>query len=212
MRNEPTDTRRPIEAIESRVRRSVECEQRVRKALTKLVRTGAPFTVEDVCTLARVGKTFIYDKRHPDLTQAVLAARDASRTPDRISANTDGESQSWKERAMNAEALARALRTTVKEQAVRISDLTGELFDPSGSHLAEQNSELRGLVQALSQRLRDAEMEKAKLLRSLDAARATIKRERERRVAEVIEFDETTSTRLSLLPQSRSHTADPEMT
>ena len=46
----------------------------MRKALTKLTKTGAPFTVENVCDLAGVGKTFIYDKRHPELTETVLAA------------------------------------------------------------------------------------------------------------------------------------------
>ena len=121
-----------------------------------------------------------------------------------MSANTDRESQSWKEWAINAEALARALRTAVKEQTVRISDLTGELFNPSGSHLAEQTNELRELVQTLSPRLRDAEIEKAKLLRSLDAARANVKYERERRVAEVIECDETTNAELLLLPHPAS--------
>jgi len=75
----PRASRRPIEAIEHRSRVSAELEQRVRKALTKLVKTGAPFTVEDVCNLACVGKTFIYDKRRAELKKAVLAARDASR-------------------------------------------------------------------------------------------------------------------------------------
>ena len=70
--------RRPIEAIEQRTRRNVECQRRVRNALAKLTKTGAPFTIENVCDLAGVGKTFIYDKRHPALTAAVLAARDAS--------------------------------------------------------------------------------------------------------------------------------------
>ena len=70
--------RRPVEAIEHRLSRSVECERRVRKALSRLTKTGAPFTVEDVCGLAGVGKTFIYDKRRPELTRVVLAARDAS--------------------------------------------------------------------------------------------------------------------------------------
>ncbi|WP_425005034.1 hypothetical protein [Mycolicibacterium sp. S3B2] len=37
--------RRPVEMIEHRATTSAECEQRVRKALTKLTKTGAPFTV-----------------------------------------------------------------------------------------------------------------------------------------------------------------------
>ena len=70
--------RRPVEAIAQRASRSVDCERRVRKALAKLTKTGAPFTVENVCDLAGVGKTFIYDKRRPELMQMVLTARDAS--------------------------------------------------------------------------------------------------------------------------------------
>ena len=70
--------RRPVEAIARRTSASIECGHRVRKTLRKLVKTGAPFTVENVCDLAGVGKTFIYDKRRPELTRAVLTARDAS--------------------------------------------------------------------------------------------------------------------------------------
>src|SRR5215208_1714926 len=105
--------RRPIEAIEQRARSSTECERRVRRALTKLTNTGAPFTVENVCALAGVGKTFIYDKRHPELTVAVLAARDASRatTTTRAEDKVDQANASWRERALNAEAIAKTLRT-----------------------------------------------------------------------------------------------------
>jgi len=129
--------RRPIEAIEQRSRRSVECEQRVRKALNKLTKTGAPFTVENVCTLAGVGKTFIYDKRHPDLTKIVLTARDASQvlTTARAEDKLDQATASWRERALNAEALAKTLRAQVKERDARITDLTGQLYDPDGTHL-----------------------------------------------------------------------------
>ncbi|MCB0951091.1 MAG: hypothetical protein KDB44_17825, partial [Mycobacterium sp.] len=35
-------------------------------ALTKLAKTGAPFTIENVCHLAGVGKTFIYDNADPN--------------------------------------------------------------------------------------------------------------------------------------------------
>ena len=100
--------RRPVEAIEQRARRSKECEQRVRKALTKLTKTGVPFTVENVYQLAGVGKTFIYDKRHPELTKTVLAARDASQVAatTRAERNVDEQTASWRERALNAEALS----------------------------------------------------------------------------------------------------------
>lgn len=180
----PRASRRPIEAIEHRSRVSAELEQRVRKALTKLVKTGAPFTVEDVCNLACVGKTFIYDKRRAELKKAVLAARDASR--DDLLKRTDDDlaakNNSWRERAMNAEALAKQLRSIVKERDARIAELTGQLYDPEGSHLADKNAELRKLVETLSKNLLDAEMDNQRLRRSLDASRANVRRERERNV------------------------------
>jgi hypothetical protein len=187
MTSQPSKRRRPVEAIAHRASKSADCEQRVRKALTKLVKTGAPFTVENVCDLAGVGKTFIYDKRHPELTKTVLAARDASQAAAtaRAEQHHERETASWRERALNAEALANSLRATVKEREAWISDLTGQLYDPDGNHLAEQNAELRKLVLTLNLNLRNAELENDKLRRSLDAARANVKRERERNVTQL---------------------------
>lgn len=176
--------RRPVEAIAHRTTASIDCERRVRRALTKLAKTGTPFTVENVCNLAGVGKTFIYDKRRPELTQAVLAARDASQCAlvAQAECRIDNATASWRERAINAEALAKSLRTAIKERDHRISDLTGQLYDPEGNHLAENNAELRRLLVTLSESLRNAETENSKLRRSLSAARANIKHERERSV------------------------------
>ena len=153
MITQPAKGRRPVEAIQHRTKVSAELERRVRKALTKLVKTGAPFTVEDVCNLACVGKTFIYDKRRAELTNAVLAARDASQRSAITTAEEDIDTKtaSWRERATNAEALAKELRAVVKERDARIAELTGQLYDPEGSHLADQNAELRKLVQNLKE-------------------------------------------------------------
>jgi hypothetical protein len=181
--------RRPIEAIEQRTRRSVECEQRVRKALAKLAKTGAPFTVENVCDLAGVGKTFVYDKRHPELTETVLAARNASQVAvtTRAEQNVDKNTASWRERALNAEALSKTLRAAVKDRDARITDLTGQLYDPDGTHLADENARLRDLVLTLNKNLQQASIENNSLRRSLDGARANVKRERERNVAQLFE-------------------------
>lgn len=179
--------RRPVEAIEHRTRRSAECEQRVRRAITKLTKTGAPFTVENVCDLAGVGKTFIYDKRHPALTNLVLAARDASQITAVNSAEAmmNGDTASWRERAQNAEAVAKALRDAVKGRDARITALTGQLYDADGLHLVEENARLRDLVATMNANLQRAQLETANLQRSLDAARANVKRERERNVTEL---------------------------
>jgi hypothetical protein len=189
--------RRPIEAIEQRARRSTECERRVRKALNRLTSTGAPFTVENVCALAGVGKTFIYDKRHPELTAAVLTARDASQavTTTRAEDNSDRAIASWRERTLNAEALAKTLRAAVKDRDTRITNLTGQLYDPDGTHLADENSRLRDLILSLNANLQNAHLEINNLRRSLDAARANVKRERERNVTQLFTGDEQRSGR-----------------
>jgi len=83
---------------------------------------------------------------------------------------------------MNAEALAKQLRSIVKERDARIAELTGQLYDPEGSHLSDKNAELRKLVETLSKNLLDAEMDNQRLRRSLDASRANVRRERERNV------------------------------
>lgn len=181
---EPKKRRRPIEMIEHRASKSAECEQRVRKALTKLAKTGAPFTVENVCELAGVGKTFIYDKRRRQLTQDVLAARDASQAiaVEHADQQVEKAFASWRERALNAEALAKSLRDAVKEREATISDLTGQLHDPDGNHLADENTRLRELMSTLNHNLQRAQIENDNLRRSLDGARANVKRERERNV------------------------------
>ena len=183
--------RRPVEMIEHRTANSAECEQRVRKAVTKLTKTGAPFTVANVCDLAGVGKTFIYDKRRPHLTQAVLAARDASQGTaiQHAEQEIDKASASWRERALDAEALAKALRTTVKQREARINDLSGQLYDPDGNHLAEENTRLRELVSTLNHNLQRAHSENNTLRRSLDAARANVKQERDRNVTQLFGND-----------------------
>lgn len=188
---ETRERRRPVEMIERRATKSAECEQRVRTALTKLTKTGAPFTVENVCNLAGVGKTFIYDKRRQQLTEAVLAARDASQVAviARADQKIEQASASWRERALDAEALAKSLRAEVKQREARINDLTGQLYDPEGNHLADENARLRDLANTHTHNLHRAQTEIATLRGSLDAARANIKRERERNVTQLFAND-----------------------
>lgn len=188
----PTKRRRPVEAIEKRAHRSVECERRVRKALSKLMKTGVPFTVKDVCDLAGVGKTFIYDPRHPELTQTVLDARTASQIASTVRAEhaVDAKTSSWRERAVNAEAHAKKLKADLAERDSRIADLIGQLYDPEGVHLVDENARLRGLLAVANQNLTNALLDVQKLTRSLDGARANVKRERQRNVTQLFATDD----------------------
>jgi hypothetical protein len=188
-----TKRRPPVEAIEKRAHRSVECEQRVRRALSKLAKTGVPFTVKDVCDLAGVGKTFIYDRRHPELTQTILDARNASQIATTIRAehSVDAQNSSWRERAINAEAHSKKLKADLVERDSRIADLIGQLYDPNGVHLIDENARLRGLLAVTNKNLKDAHIEVQTLTRSLEAARANVKRERQRNVTQLFAADHT---------------------
>ena len=179
--------RRPIEAIESRNRRTAECEERVRKAVAKLAKTGLPFTVEEICRRADVGKTFIYDKKRPELTKLVLVARDTSQLAirTRIDEQDLAETASWRERALNAEARVKELRMTLRQQDAHISDLTGQLFDPDGNHLADENARLRGQIDMLNQQVTNIRSDLSAAQRSLQASRANVRREQERNLSVV---------------------------
>lgn len=176
--------RRPVEAIASRARRSIECEERIRKTLTKLRKTGLPFTVEEVCERAGVGRTFIYDKRRPEITKMVLEARDASQlaASGRIAEADAEESDSWRIRALNAEAEVKRLRAQVRADDAKINDLTGQLFDPDGVHLAEENARLRNKNNELLAQLTNLRGEASMLNRSLQASRAAVIREQKRQL------------------------------
>ncbi len=180
-------SRRPVEAIESRQSRTTECDQRVRKTVAKLSKTGLPFTVEEVCRRAGVGKTFVYDKRRPELTRLVLEARDVSQLGVTRKANEerDAKAESWRTRALNAEARVKELRQQLRGRDARISDLTGQLFDPEGNHLVDENGRLRDQIAVLSRELSKLQNECAIARRSLQASRATVLREQERSLSAI---------------------------
>ncbi|WP_176476822.1 hypothetical protein [Mycobacterium intracellulare] len=182
-----TTRRRPVEAIESRNRRAAECEARVRKVVTKLAKTGLPFTVEEICRRANVGKTFIYDKKRPTLTKLVLDARDTSQlsTCARVEEQHAVEAGTWRERALNAEARLKDLRAILRQQDAQISDLTGQLFDPEGNHLVDENARLRGQIDILIQQITGVRTELTVAQHSLQASRANVRREQERSLSVV---------------------------
>lgn len=179
--------RRPAEAIARRTAQSKDCEDRVRQALSRLVKAGVPFTVADVCTLAGIERTFIYSQKRPDLTQAVLDARNQSvrAATTKAEDSLDAQTASWRERALNAEAVVSSLRSGIQRRDEQVSDLTGMLYDADGVHLVEENTRLRELIRNLTRSLAESEKERTRLARSLDGARANVKRERGRNVTQL---------------------------
>jgi len=121
------------------------------------------------------------------LTKLVLGARDASQATavNHAEERADVDSASWRERELNAEAVAKTLRAAVKERDTRITDLAGQLYDADGAHLADENARLRDLLTSMRTNLQRAQLGNANIRRSLDAARANVKRERERNITQL---------------------------
>ncbi len=174
--------RTPVEAIESRRSVSEEARRDVDKALAKLVKAGTPFTVADVTRVSGRGRTLIYEDK--DLKEKVLAARKASQAKPAKAATTahDAREASWKERAQQAEALAKELHRTIKERDQRIADLQAAVRDPDGVLLVDRLSEKEALINRLHSKIRALEKDNRTLTTGLNGSRANVIRERKRNV------------------------------
>jgi hypothetical protein len=78
-----------------------------------------------------------------------------------------------------------SLRSGIQRRDEQVSDLTGMLYDADGVHLVQENTRLRELIRNLTRSLAESEKERTRLTRSLDGARANVKRERERNVTQL---------------------------
>lgn len=172
--------RRPIEAIETQLSRSAQARQDVEKALARLIKAGAPFTVADVMRLSGRGRTMIYEQE--DLKEKVLKARDASKAAraETNLADHDKRESSWKERAQQAECLAKSLHETIKQRDQRIAELQALLRDTDGVLLAVRLEEKDDLIVRLQKKITQLEGEKRSLSTGLSGSRANLIRERER--------------------------------
>jgi hypothetical protein len=61
--------------------------------------------------------------------------------------------------ALSAEALTQTLRLVVREKDARITDMAGPLYDPAGTHLADENARLRERILTLNSNLLQAQTE-----------------------------------------------------
>lgn len=194
--------RQPDEAIESRHSDSKAAHEAVRRALHRLINTGAPFKVTDVVTLSGRSKSFIYahDGREnaggaptceicpsaqDSLKSIVRSAVDASRGATAVTAATKREAHqvSYRERAKQAEALAKQLHQQIQERDFVIRDLKAQLRDPEGTLLAEKLREVTNELATTRSELARAQSKLKRTNDSLTAARANISYEQQRNVA-----------------------------
>ncbi|MCV7008852.1 hypothetical protein PJN38_24875 [Mycobacterium kansasii] len=196
------EPRQPKEAIESRQSDSTAAHDAVRRALHRLINTGAPFKVTDVIKLSGRSKSFIYahdGRKNADGTPVcelctcaegslkiiVQGAAEVSRGEAAAAATVRHEAHqaSYRERAKQAEALAKQLHQQIRERDSVIRDLRAQLRAPDGTLLADK---LRQMTKDLATSRSELARAQSKLKRtndSLIAARANITYEQERNVA-----------------------------
>lgn len=197
------EARQPGEAIESRKSDSKSAHEAVRRALHRLINTGAPFKVTDVITLSGRSKSFIYahDGRKDagstpvcelcpaeegSLKTVVQGAVEASRGEAAATAATKYEARqaSYRERAKQAEALAKQLHQQIQDRDSVIRDLRAQLRTPDGTLLADKLHQVTKDLVSTRSELASAQTKLRRAYDSLTAARANITYEQERNVAQ----------------------------
>ena len=201
--------RQPAEAINSRRSESQQAHDDVRRAVKRLIRTGAPFKVTDVMAFSGRAKSFIYSHDGDgDRTCAICTNKDNLKTlaqeacrasrgeaRQRTGDTHEASQASHRERANQAESLAKRLHRQIKEQDALIRDLKAQLRDPAGfllvDRLRETNQENTKLRADLT-KLRNTQRFQN---RQIQAARENVIREQSRNVTQLhIEQRRTSKT------------------
>lgn len=198
-----TEQRQPNAAIASRHSDSKVAHESVHRALQRLIKTGTPFKVADVITLSGRSKSFIYahDGRENaggipvcehcpsaerSLKSIVQGAAQVSRgeAADTAARKYEARQASYRERAKQAELLAKQLGQQIQERDSVIRDLKAQLRDPDGTLLADKLREVMSELAATRSALAKAQSKLKRTNDSLTAARANTSYERQRNVAQ----------------------------
>lgn len=170
--------RRPAEAIDKRQQTSAAMVEQVQRAIKRLAQTGAPITRANVIRLSGVSRTFTYENEQANGLIQEAISRTHATAAQAAEERVQGEANSWRERALNAEEQIRVLRAEVKQGRTQIADLLGQLRDPDGTWLAEErdrlrveNRELRVELERSRAALRMAEQQRDTARTAVDRAR-----------------------------------------
>jgi hypothetical protein len=175
---------RTAAATAARQEKTTAALRRVHDAVTRMRREKTPITVAQVARRAHVSRTFLYD--NPAARDTIAATRRAA-TADHDAADTQRKADaeaSWRERALNAEAMLKTAheeivtqRNNIGELMGHIRDLETEWTDDSIQRIATENT-------ALKQRVRQLTGENRELDERLKAARSN-RRFQDRRIADL---------------------------
>jgi len=181
----PRPVPRPDQAIAARRRAAEAKTARAGKAISALARAGAPITCAGVARLAGVSRSFLYQNDQARALITAAQARTQARAAGPVPAPSAQQEASWRERALNAEQQARDLRHELTAQRRLTAGLLGQLRQPDGTWLADQQHQLRQENEHLLTERNQLARERNDLQRKLDAARANLARLTEQRVTDL---------------------------
>jgi hypothetical protein len=175
----------PTAAIKARKQTSQECLAAVERAVKAMVKAGIPIESASVARHAGVSRTFTYQNETArdliDAAKARTKAKAAAAVEERVTAISD----SWRERALNAEDRVREQREELKGARGQIADLLGQIRDSEGVWLHDERQRLLAENDNLKRELEKARRERDLALQQRDSARNATDRARHSKVTQM---------------------------
>ncbi|AXB43678.1 DUF6262 family protein [Amycolatopsis albispora] len=182
--NSPHRSSRTAAATAARQERTAAAIERVHDAVARMLREKTPITAAGVARRAGVSRTFLYE--NPDARTAVSTTRTAAAT-DRAATDPLHEAEiedSWRERALNAEAMLKTAHEEIVKQRKHIGDLMGQIRDMETECVEDSILRITTENTTLKQQVRQLTDDNQKLDDRLKAARSNV-RFQDRRIAEL---------------------------
>jgi hypothetical protein len=182
--NSPHHSSRLAAATAARKKNTTAALQRVQDALASMRRDKTPITVAGVARRAGVSRTFLYE--NPAARTAIATTRTAA-TAGRQACETQQHAPaeaSWRERALNAEAMLKMAHEEIVKQRNQIGGLMGQIRDLENEWTDDSIQRIATDNTTLKQRVRQLSQENQELSERLKAARSTV-RFQDRRIADL---------------------------
>jgi len=182
--NNPRHSSRTAAATAARQEKTTAALQRVQDAVTRMRREKTPITIAGVARRADVSRTFLYE--NPTARTTITTTRTAA-TADLEAADAQHHAAteaSWRERALNAEAMLKTAHEEIIKQRNHIGDLMGQIRDLETEWADDSIQRITTENTTLKQRVRQVTQENHELNERLKAARSNV-RFQDRRIADL---------------------------
>lgn len=182
--NSPHRALRTAAATAARQEKTISALKRVQDAIARMRRDNTPITVAGVARRAGVSRTFLYENpaARTAITRigmATIADRQAGEAPHDAEAKA-----SWRERALNAEAMLKTAHEEIVKQRNHIGSLMGQIRDLESEWTDDSIQRITTENATLKRRVRQLSQENQALDERLKAARSNV-RFQDRRIADL---------------------------